>query len=764
MKEMYDIEGMSCSACSANVSRAVEKLNGVKSVNVNLLLNNMQVEYDPSIINKEDIAKAVSDIGFKTIIHKSDSTAEEKRAQKKQNHMLKEVKALRHRLIVSLIFLCPLLYISMGHMLNFPLLMWVHGDSNALTFSFTQLLLTLPIVYVNRSFFINGFKNLYNRRPNMDSLIAIGSTAAIFYGLYAIYRIGYGLGHNDMDIVMAYSMDLYYESAATILSLVTLGKYLETKSKSRTTDAIEKLMELSPDTATIIEKGEEKIIAIEEVTLNHTVIIKAGQFIPVDGVIIEGSALVDQAALTGESIYVEKFKGDSVANATIVKSGFITIKPTKIGQDTTLSKIIKLVEEASSSKAPISKLADKISGVFVPIVIAIAILSFIIWLIVGQTFVFAMSIAIAVLVISCPCALGLATPLAIMVGMGKGALNGILIKSAEALEIAHNVDTVVLDKTGTITEGKPSLTDIITVDGVSENELLTIAASIEKPSEHSLSLAILEYAEANNITLFKVINYNNIPGRGIVGEIENQKYLIGNYAFMEENNIAVDELLTNAEVYAKEGKSSLYIASTSALLGIIAVADTIKESAHSAIFGFKKMHIDVVMLTGDNKVTAQAIADKLNINNVISEVMPEDKEMVVRELMESGKKVAMIGDGINDAPALMRADVGIAIAAGTEIAIESADIILMSNKLTDALNAIELSRATIANIKQSLFWAFFYNTLGIPLAAGVLYTALGIKLNPMFAAAAMSLSSLCVVLNALRLKLFKPKHIDTDNK
>lgn len=755
MNQKFNVTGMTCSACSASVEKSVKKVSGVNSVIVNLLGNSMIVDYDSEVTNNEEIISTVVSAGYNASIFVKGSDV--KASETKENKTFTELKEMKFRIIVSFIFLIPLLYIAMGHMLKFPLPSILHGDKNAVTFAFLQFLLVLPITFVNRKYYQIGFKTLFKGHPNMDSLIAIGSGAAIVYGIYAIFQIGYGLGHENMDLVMTYSMDLYFESAATILALITLGKFLEARSKGKTSEAISKLMDLAPKTATVIRNGIEAEIPLEEVIIDDIIVVRPGQSVPVDGIIIEGSSAVDQSALTGESIPVEKNVGDKVIGATINKTGYFKFKAQKVGDDTTLAQIIQLVEDANSSKAPIAKLADKISGIFVPVVIIIAVVSTIIWLITGASFDFALSIGIAVLVISCPCALGLATPVAIMVGTGKGATNGILIKSAEALEIAHKIGTVILDKTGTITEGKPRVTDIVTAEDVSEAELLKIAASIEKPSEHPLAEAILEKAKENGVDTNDVSDFKAISGRGIVAKIDQTTYYSGNAALMRENGLLVDEMLKKSDALAEDGKTPLFFAREGKILGIIAVADVVKPTSKKAIEEFKAMGIDVVMLTGDNAKTAEAIRRQLDIDKVVAEVLPQDKESEVRRLQEAGKKVAMIGDGINDAPALARADVGIAIGAGTDIAIESADIVLMKSDLLDGVTAIQLSKATIINIKENLFWAFFYNTIGIPLATGMFYSLLNWKLNPMFAAAAMSLSSVCVVTNALRLKLFKVK-------
>lgn len=752
MNKKFNVTGMTCSACSASVEKAVKKLEGINSVSVNLLTNSMVVHYNEEVIDENNIIEAVTSAGYGASVF-SKNKNEIKVSDKMR--MEDEIKEMKKRLIISFAFLIPLMYISMGHMMGLPLPSFLSGLENAISYGITQFLLALVIVYVNRKYYQVGFKTLFKGSPNMDTLIAIGSSAAMVYGIFAIYRMGYGLGIQDFELVEKYHMDLYFESAAMILTLITLGKYLEKKSKGKTSEAITKLMDLAPKTATILRNNKEVIVPIEEVLKDDIVIVKPGESIPVDGVIIQGSSSIDQSAITGESIPVEKNIGDKVIAATINKNGYFKFKAEKVGDDTTLAQIISLVEDASSSKAPIAKLADKISGVFVPIVISISIISTIVWLLVGKSFEFSLSIGIAVLVISCPCALGLATPVAIMVGTGKGAENGILIKSAEALETAHKIQTVVLDKTGTITEGKPKVTEIVVNSNINKNELLKIAASIEKPSEHPLADAIVEKAKKENITLLDVDNFISITGKGIKAEINNKIYYAGNLSLMKENNIDYSKFEKVINDLAKKGKTPLCFSDDSILFGVIAVADTIKPTSKKAIEEFKNMGINIVMLTGDNKNTAEAIRKELNIDKIIAEVLPQDKEKEVRKIQESGKKVAMIGDGINDAPALARADVGIAIGAGTDIAIESADIVLMKSDLLDGVTTIKLSKAVIKNIKENLFWAFFYNAIGIPLAAGVFYNILGWKLNPMFGAFAMSLSSVCVVSNALRLKLFK---------
>lgn len=750
MKQKFSVTGMTCSACQAHVEKAVRHTEGVQDVQVNLLSNSMVVTYDQAAVSPETIIAAVQKAGYGAALPGQTEA-------KPQDGTAEQLKEMKRRLIVSFVFMIPLMYISMGHMFAWPLPWFLHGDENAISFAMVQLLLALPIVYVNRKYYQVGFKALFHGAPNMDSLIAIGSAAAIVYGLFAIFRIGFGLGHGQMDVVHHYAMDLYFESAAMILTLITLGKYLETRSKGKTGEAIRKLMDLAPKTATVVRDGREMEIPLEEVVVGDTFLVRPGASVPVDGVVVSGHSSIDQSALTGESIPVEKGEGDTVLSASVNQTGALVCRAQKVGKDTTLSQIIDLVEQAANSKAPIAKLADKISGVFVPVVISIAVIAAVVWLILGQTGEFALSTAIAVLVISCPCALGLATPVAIMVGTGKGAEYGVLIKSAEALETAHTVNTVVLDKTGTVTEGKPRVTDIVTAEGVAQAELLQKAASLEAKSEHPLSRAILQQAEAQGLAFAAAEGFTAISGRGLQAELDGVRYYAGNVQLMREQGVDLQDFEDKAQQLANDGKTPLYFADQTRVLGLIAVADTIKPTSAQAIETFKQMGLEVVMITGDNERTAKAIQRQLGIDTVIADVLPQDKEAHVRALQAEGKKVAMVGDGINDAPALARADVGIAIGAGTDIAIESADIVLMKSDLKDAATAIQLSRAVIRNIKLSLFWAFFYNTLGIPLAAGVFYGALGWRLSPMFGAAAMSLSSVCVVTNALRLRGFKPR-------
>lgn len=759
VKQKYNVTGMTCSACSAHVEKAVRGVQGVSEVSVNLLTNSMVVESDAPL-EQDVIVKAVEHAGYgaSPADGRGAGPAAKPGGAPAQNPMQAQLKNMRMRLWVSFAFLAPLMYVSMGSMAGLPLPGFLTGHENAVGFALTQLLLTLPVVYVNRKYYEVGFKTLLRGSPNMDSLIAIGSTAALVYGVFAIYRIGYGLGVGDHALVSQYHMDLYFESAAMILALITLGKYLETRSKGKTSEAITKLMDLAPKTAAVERGGVETVIPVEEVVVGDTVLVRPGQSVPVDGVILEGNTSIDEAAITGESIPVEKEPGSTVIAATINKAGFFKFRATKVGADTTLAQIIRLVEDASSSKAPIAKLADKISGVFVPVVIGIALAVSIGWLLAGQTPEFAVSIGISVLVISCPCALGLATPVAIMVGTGKGAENGILIKSGEALETAHSINAIVLDKTGTITEGKPAVTDILPVGALAENELLALAAGLERQSEHPLAQAVLECAARRGVQPYEVTDFKAVFGKGIEGRYAQELYFAGNEAMLAERGMALPApVKQKLDALAGEGKTPLLFCGEKTVLGVIAVADTVKPSSAAAIADLKRMGIDVTMLTGDNRRTAEAIRRQLDIPHVIAEVLPQEKEQHVAALQQQGKTVAMVGDGINDAPALARADVGIAIGAGTDVAIESADVVLMKSDLADAVTAIRLSKAVIRNIKENLFWAFIYNIIGIPLAAGVWYPLFQLQLSPMFGAAAMSLSSVCVVSNALRLKFFRPE-------
>ena len=734
----FKVEGMSCSACANRVERITKKIDGVESANVNFATEKLTVRVDAEKVRYSDIKLAVDKAGFKLI--KEDD--EVKEASKKKD----ESKLLLNRFIFSLIFTVPLLIISMGHMVGMPLPSIINPMKNPLNFALVQLVLTIPVMVAGYKFYKIGYKNLFKLSPNMDSLIAIGTSAAVAYGLFAIYKILNGETH--------YAMHLYFESAVVILTLITLGKYLEAVSKGKTSEAIKKLMGLAPKTATIIKNGKEVSIPIEEVIVGDIILVKPGEKLPVDGEIIEGSTSIDESMLTGESIPVEKNIGSTVIGASINKAGFIKYKATKVGKDTALAQIVKLVEEAQGTKAPIAKMADIIAAYFVPTVMALAIIAAVGWLIAGESTVFALTIFISVLVIACPCALGLATPTAIMVGTGKGAENGVLIKGGEALETTYKIDTIVFDKTGTITEGKPKVTDII-CNGIKEEEVLVLAASAEKGSEHPLGEAIVREAEDRSLEFKSLEHFKAVPGHGIEVTIEGKDILLGNKKLMIENNINIESLHVESDRLATEGKTPMYIAINNKLSGIIAVADTVKENSKAAIEELKKMNVNVAMITGDNKKTAEAIAKSVGIDIVLAEVLPEDKANEVKKLQGQNRKVAMVGDGINDAPALVQADVGIAIGSGTDVAIESADIVLMKSDLKDVVTAIRLSKATIKNIKENLFWAFGYNVLGIPVAMGVLHIFGGPLLNPMIAAAAMSFSSVSVLLNALRLKRFK---------
>ena len=742
---------MTCSACSARVQKSVEKLDGAQSVSVNLLKNSMTVVFDENKLSTDDIVKAVESAGYGA----SPVGAKTNQAPQKKNGAEEELKKMRTRLTVSAVFAVPLFYLSMGHMMNWPLPSFFHGAENAVTLVFTQFLLVLPIIFVNFKYYKVGYKSLLHRSPNMDSLIALGSSAAVIYGIYAIYKIGIALGRNDLQAAHSFMMDVYFESAGVILTLITLGKFFEARAKGKTSGAIEKLMDLSPKTATVVRDGKELTVSADEVAVGDIIIVKSGERIPVDGVVVEGSCFADESAITGESVPAEKSVGDRVTGATTLKSGYIKMKAERVGDETTLSQIVKLVDEATSSKAPIARLADKVSGVFVPIVMAIALISTVVWLILGKGVEFSLSIGICVLVISCPCALGLATPTAIMVGTGKGAENGILIKSAESLETAHKIQTVVFDKTGTITRGTPEVTDIFPCGGFSESELLTAAASIEKLSEHPLGTAIVKKAEGLNLIIPAAESFGQEPGRGVHGNVDGFEIFGGNEKLMRENGIADETAFSFGEKAAENGKTPLYFAKDNRLMGVICVADTIKEGSAQAIKELREMKIETVMLTGDNRRTAEAVKRQVGIDKVYAEALPQDTEKLIRELQSRGKVTAMVGDGINDAPALTRADVGIAIGAGTDIAVDSADIVLMKSDISDVVSAIKLSRAVIRNIKQNLFWAFFYNAVGIPVAAGVFFIPFGLKLNPMIGAFAMSFSSVFVVTNALRLRFFK---------
>ena len=836
MKERYHVTGMSCSACSSHVEKAVNKLENVEKASVNLLTETMDVTYDETKITSAEIIDAVVKAGYGASVMTEGSAAGAggqstsgnagsigrsvaDGKQELQQKLDADARAMKWRLGISIGFLIPLMYVSMHHMLKewfgMPVPAFIvntmHGNANAMNFALTQFLLLLPILYVNRKFFSVGFKTLAHRSPNMDSLIALGSGAALVYGIFAMYRISYGLGYGDMAVVEHYSHDLYFESSGTILTLITVGKYLESRSKGKTSEAITKLMNLAPKVAILVTgDGQEKEVPTESLQKGDVFLVKPGSLVPVDGIVLEGNSSVDEAAITGESVPVEKQAGDHVVSATVNKAGFLKCRADRVGDDTTLAQIIRLVEEASASKAPIAQLADKVAGVFVPTVMTISLITLIVWLLNGATAEFAISTAIAVLVISCPCALGLATPVAIMVGTGVGAGNGILIKTGEALQQAKEIDTVVLDKTGTITSGTLKVEEIGGYQSdFPANAMMQIAAALEKKSEHPLAEAVVEYAESFRLTIPEIVDFKATFGRGVegalaadflaveatkndgptavfyAGKLSNgsntsgngtrkapptgntvpdtgsvfpagTKFYVGNLAFLQEKNITLPQgAAEGLNRMADEGMTPLLVAQEGRFLGIIGVSDTVKATSYEAINAWEKMGVRVIMLTGDNRRTAEAVRQKLGISEVVAEVLPQDKEKKVSELKRQGHKVAMIGDGINDAPALAAADVGMAIGAGTDVAMESADIILMKNDLRDAVTAMKLSRAVIRNIKENLFWAFFYNCIGIPLAAGVLYPAFQIRLNPMFGAAAMSLSSIFVVGNALRLRGFK---------
>ena len=755
-KEQFNVTGMTCAACSARVEKAVGKLAGVDKVAVNLLKNSMVVDYDDAALNTQGIIDAVVNAGYGASLKNAEAKKSGKAADTGADIDRQEYESIKRRLKLSLIFAVPLSYISMGHMMGWPLPGIFLGVENAMIFSLTLLLLVIPVVFINFKFFRVGFKTLFALAPNMDSLIAIGASASLVYGVYALYKIAYGFGHGDLAMVHRFSMDLYFESAGMILTLITFGKFLEARAKGRTSDAINKLMNLAPKTAVVERDGAETEVPVEEVEKGDILVVRSGMSVPVDGVVTEGHAAVDESAITGESIPVEKEAGAKLIGATVLKSGFLKMRAEKVGEETTLAQIVRLVDDATGSKPPIAKMADKVSGVFVPAVIGIAVVTSAVWLLLGESFEFALSNAIAVLVISCPCALGLATPTAIMVGTGRGASGGVLIKSAEALETVHEVNTVVLDKTGTITQGTPGVTDVLYGRTVGEARLLQLAASLEKYSEHPLAEAIVSHAASKNIRLVPVTGFAQEAGRGIKGLIEGKLCFGGNRKMLADAGLYDDEAKAVEQKLAGEGKTPLFFVYDGNLMGIIALADTVKPTSRAAIAELKRMGLEVVMLTGDNAQTAQAIQKEVGVDRVVAEVLPQDKENEIRRLQEQGKKVAMVGDGINDAPALARADVGIAIGAGTDIAIESADLVLMKSDLLDVAGAVQLGHAVIRNIKQNLFWALFYNAICIPVAAGLFYPAFGLKLSPMLGALAMSFSSVFVVTNALRLRFFKP--------
>ncbi len=745
MNVKFDITGMTCAACAARVEKAAKSVSGVDSAEVNLLANTLRAELSGPDVTQAVIS-AVEKAGYGAVASGT------QKAPKPENPQAKTLKEIKTRIIWSAIFLVILMYFTMGHMIGLPLPHVLHGPENAMVFALLQFFLTLPVVFLNRSYYTRGCKALWHRSPNMDSLIAVGSGAALLYGVIALFRMAWATGNGVWSLVEHYRDNLYFESAAMILTLITLGKFLETRAKGKTGDAIRQLMDLAPETATVFRNGKEIEIPASQVQVGDTVLVRAGGRIPVDGTVLEGRASIDQSALTGESVPVEKGPGDPVAAATINTAGFLKFRADKVGEDTTLSQIIRLVEEAGGSKAPIARLADRIAGIFVPIVMAIALAAAIIWLLAGEGIEFALTTGISVLVISCPCALGLATPVAIMVGTGQGARNGVLFKSAEALETLSRADTVVLDKTGTLTQGRPQVTDILPVEG-SEKSLLALAAALEQQSEHPFAAAILSRAQEAGIEVAPAEDFHTIPGRGVSGTVKGRRCLAGNRQMMEEAGIAVPAY----PELAADGKTPLYFAADKVFLGVIAAADVLKADSAVAVERLQRLGLEVVMLTGDNAATAQAIAGKAGIRRVVSDVLPTEKAGQIQALRDQGHKVMMVGDGINDAPALVTADVGIAIGAGTDIAIDSADVVLLSGSLQDVAVAESLSRATLRNIRENLFWAFFYNVLGIPIAAGALYPAFGLQLSPMLGAAAMSLSSVFVVSNALRLRFFKPK-------
>nr|WP_300654099.1 heavy metal translocating P-type ATPase [uncultured Anaerobutyricum sp.] len=753
--EQYSVTGMTCAACQARVEKVVSNVPGVTDVSVSLLTNSMGVEGTAA---SADIVAAVEKAGY----HASVKGAQMESSQGAEALADTETPKLLKRLIISLIFLMPLMYLSMGHMMwNWPLPGFL--NNNHVGMGLAQLLFTVIIMVINQRFFISGFTSLIHRAPNMDTLVAMGATAAFGYSTYALFAMTVAQTAGNDKLVMSYMHEFYFESAAMILTLITLGKTLEAYSKGKTTDALKSLMNLAPKMAAVVRNEQEMLISADQVKKGDIFLVKPGESIPVDGIVLEGNSAINEAALTGESIPVDKAVGDTVSAATINQSGFIKCEATRVGEDTTLSQIIKMVSDAAATKAPIAKIADKVSGIFVPAVITIAVITIIGWLFAGQTVGFALARGISVLVISCPCALGLATPVAIMVGNGVGARHGILFKTAVSLEEAGKVDIVALDKTGTITNGQPKVTDILPVDGISEQELLETAFSLEKKSEHPLAKAIVEYGEEKNFTVSVVDNFKAVPGNGLTGTLNEETLIGGNLLFIEKSLSISKELKHSAEQLASAGKTPLFFAKENRLLGMIAVADVIKEDSPQAIKELKAMGIHVVMLTGDNERTARAIGKQAGVDNVIAGVLPDGKESVIQALGKKGK-VAMVGDGINDAPALTRADVGIAIGAGTDVAMDAADVVLMKSKLADVPAAIRLSRGVLRNIHENLFWAFFYNTIGIPLAAGLLIPVLGWKLNPMFGAAAMSLSSFCVVTNALRLNLLNIRSTKKDKK
>ncbi|WP_373484515.1 heavy metal translocating P-type ATPase [Acetobacterium sp.] len=759
-KTQFNISGMTCTACASAIERKVGQINGVESAVINFSNEKLVVQHDPVLVPVPLIISTIEALGYGASLadYSNMATASTNKKEAGKPGYQSQIDEVKFRLIGSLIFTIPLVYLAMGPMIGFPIPVFLAGEQNLLINALTQMLLTLPVIYMCRHFYINGFKALMKRIPNMDSLVAVGTSASFIYGVVVLFILAYGFSYNNMELIHHYSHELYFESTTVILVLITLGKFLETKAKGKTSQAIEKLIALVPDNARVLRNNIEVEINIDEVKIADIVIIRPGERIPVDGEILNGHSSVDESLLTGESLPVEKSVGDFVISGSINKTGSFEFKATKIGQDTTLSKIIHLVEEAQSSKAPIARIADEISRYFVPAVMAISLLTFAIWMVLGYGLSFALSAAISVLVISCPCALGLATPTAIMVGTGKGAEKGILFKNGPALEILGKSHTIVFDKTGTLTVGSPSITDIILFDSeLNQDELLRLTASLEKKSEHPLSEAIVSEADVRQLSLSEVTHFDSLSGLGIKGQIANKAILIGNIKLMEQNSISVKPIMKDYLRLSDLGKTPLLISWDQSIKGIIAVADTIKENSNLAVSQLKAMGIQVYMLTGDNERTARAIGNMVNIENVVANVLPHEKSSMIKNLQSQGHQVIMVGDGINDAPALAQSDVGIAIGNGTDIAIESADVILMQNDLMNIVSAIQLSKATLRNIKQNLFWAFIYNVIGIPLAAGIFFIPFGLKLNPMFAAAAMSLSSVSVVLNALSLKTFKTK-------
>lgn len=749
-KQLLDITGMSCSACSSRIEKVVNKMQGVEQMSVNLLKNNAHVTFDESVVDEKTIIARIEKLGFGARVHAANVAA----PVPQQDTAGQEMEEMHQRLIGSLLFAGLVFYQHMGRMWGWPLPGFILGQENELINALLQMLWCIPVLFIDRKYFIHGVRNLLSGAPNMDSLIAVGSGASFIYGLYSVFGMAYAFGHNRLDLLPGFADALYFEASAVILALVTVGKFMEARAKSHTSDAIKALMNLTPKTALVERHGLQGEIPVEEVVTGDVLIVKSGASVPVDGKIIEGSAALDESALTGESLPVDKTIGDKVIGGTINRSGYFKMEATAIGADTALAKIIALVDEATSSKAPIAKLADKVSGYFVPAVISIAVIAAAIWLALSASWHFALTIAISVLVISCPCALGLATPTAIMVGTGRGAKSGILIKSATALETAHKIDTVILDKTGTITAGKPVVTDILPIK-VTENELLAFAAGLEKLSEHPLGEAIVAAAEAKQLVLPEAGNYKQIPGQGVTAELAGAECAAGNLKLLQELNVDTSTLMDQYDKLASQGKTPLYFIRAGELLGCIAVADTVKPTSKDAIGKLQAMGMRVLMVTGDNRATAEAIRAQVGVDEAVAQVLPQDKEAVVRKLQQEDHIVAMVGDGINDAPALARADVGIAIGAGTDIAIEAADMVLIKSDLLDVAKAIRLSRSVMTNIKENLFWAFIYNAIGIPFAAGVFYTTFGWLLNPLIAAAAMSCSSVSVVTNALRLRFIK---------